>query len=104
MAGSDALSARLARKEEGMSANKWHLSRPFGGWGDSSLPERWLDALADFGPWLPMTLTQGHPSALVRLLGLLWFFVWCVPVFALCLLPMLALILATIITDTIRGE
>lgn len=79
------------------------IVRGFG--GDSErLEERILDALCDFGPWLPMTLTQGSESPIVRVLGVLWMFVWIPPAMFVCIIPLMLMLFVNIIGDAIRGS
>ena len=81
------------------------MKRTFGGWQHRPhLEERAMDAILDFGVFLPLTLTQDSKSAAVRLGGLACFCVWCLPVFALFMLPMLFLIFVNIVGDVARGE
>ncbi len=53
--------------------------------------------------WLPLTLTQHQPSATVRVLGLLAFFVWFFPAMAVAAPALLPLMFAEIFATAIRG-
>jgi len=62
-----------------------------------------VDWLFKFIVW-PMDLTYKNQHWFVRLLGLLAFFVWCLPAVAVIGLPMLMALFAEIVESTIRGE
>jgi hypothetical protein len=60
-------------------------------------------ALFDYGPLLPLTLCSGHPNRAVRVIGLFWHFVWCIPAMAAVCVPFLALLVADLLINTWRG-
>lgn len=68
------------------------------------MPARLMDYVMDFGPFLPLTMTQGSKNKPARLLGLVAFFLWVMPAMAVVLLPLMALMLSAIVVDTRKGE
>ena len=67
-------------------------------------PNRALDALFDYGPALPLTITGKSKQPSVRVLGLLWHFVWFLPAALVCMVPILALMLVCMFSDAWYGE
>jgi hypothetical protein len=63
-----------------------------------------IDALMEYGPCLPLTLTQKHSSAVVRVIGVFAFFVWALPAFAVVAIPILVAFFGCVFVDAINGE
>ena len=65
---------------------------------------RALDAFMNYGPALPLTLCMDSQNRTIRLFGLLWFAVWCLPAMAVCAVPILFLLIADIVMHVYRGD
>jgi len=65
--------------------------------------EKAMDALFLYGPALPLQITMDSPRRIVRLLGLLWYLFWCIPVFIVVAPFIICLFPAWIIEETWKG-
>lgn len=63
-----------------------------------------LDRLMEYGPYLPLSLTENNKNKIIRLVGLLVFFVWFMPLMAICAIPMLVLMWAEMFQDVWKGD
>lgn len=66
--------------------------------------EKLADAIWDYGPGLPLTITEDSKSRTVRILGLAWFFAWFFPVMIILAIPLLMILYLSIICDVWRGD
>ena len=67
-------------------------------------PARFVDFLFEKVVCLPLTLTVDRGERWIRLLGLLWFAIWCVPLMVLCGIPLLIGMLANMVAETWTGK
>lgn len=65
---------------------------------------RAADWIIHWIPGLPLSLTEGSKSKVVRLIGLVAFFFWFFPAMGLVLIPLLFLMLGEVVQITWRGE
>lgn len=75
-------------------------------WNESyarTWPGRAVDVLVDGFVFLPLYVTDKSPRVAIRLLGIAWYMAWVFPAALIAMIPMMLLIFADIIADTIRG-
>jgi len=63
-----------------------------------------LDKLMDYGPYLPLTITEHSHNRVIRIAGLIGFCIWWLPVMAILIVPALILMWVEIFEGVWRGK
>ncbi len=70
----------------------------------SRWPGRAIEALMDYGPWLPLNVCARHPRRSVRMFGLAWYVVWFLPSMLVILVPMVTMMMAVMVVGVWHGD